>query len=415
MKKFLTLICIVVGLSACSEEKEMLPYSQYGGPNGNNNYQRYEKFFKEYHKVSYADVNIQKQDSVVINARGAVIPPLSISENETVFADKSGNIFLMTYISALWNYKLDEGIFPVGTFAADLDKNIYFIASDDCLYSLDYKGKLRWKKQIIRNKTRYYSFTDLIAGRSGILLAASTGEFIKFGFDGKEIWRYNTRLKPLEIVPETNSENAILGLSNNEFGKSDSLLLLDKSGKIVWQKMVANTRLIQKPAFGNNTIFVGGLKENGKGRDSYLIAFDTLGNKKWEQMLPAMLRNIATDKEGNVYVTAYNSGMGRAKTGVYCYDSTGNQKWKQYLNISVPMPPMVANYEIALVGTNPDAIGVFFLQKDKGNLYKVLSLSNAPILNLQPTVSEHGNIIFAGADSLCIIRTEDTQLNKILD
>ncbi len=416
MKKLLAIICLVAGISACSKDDiKLLPYSQYGGPNGNNNYQRYGKFFKEYIKVGGAEINIEKGDSVVINAKGAVIPPLSISENEVVVADKSGNIFLMTYISSLWNYKLGAGVYPIGTMAADLKKNIYFIASDDNLYSIDFKGKLRWKKPVLTFNSKYYSFTNLIAGQSGLLLACSNGEYMKYDFEGNEIWRYTSELRPLEIIPETNSEKAIIGLSHNEFGISDSLMLIDKSGKVCWSKEIENTRLIQKPAFGNNMILVGGLRETATGRSSLVMAFDTLGTLKWEQELPAMIRNVATDLEGNTYITAYNAGLARAKTGVYCYDSTGTQKWKQYLNIAIPMAPMIAKYEMALVGTSPETIGVFFLQKDKGNLYKVLSLSNAPMLNLQPTVSEYGNIIFAGADSLLLIRTEDTKLNKILD
>lgn len=417
MKKFLTLLSFVIVLASCTQEVEKLPYSQYGGPNCNNNYQRYGKFFKEYHKVSGAEVNIQKGDSIVINAKGAVIPPLSISENETVFADKSGNIFLMTFASSLWSYQLETGVYPVGTMVADLKKNIYFIASDDNLYSIDFKGKLRWKKAILTKTKRFYSYTDLIAGKSGLLLGCSTGEILKYDFEGNEVWRYQTELAPLEIIPETNSEHAIVGLTHNEFGRSDSLLLFNKNGDVVWRKLIQNTRLIQKPAFGNNLIYVGGLRERkqSQGRDSYIMAFDTLGNLKWESELPAMLRSIATDLEGNAYITAYNAGVGRAKTGIYCFDSTGNRIWHQYLDLAIPIAPAVANYEIALVGSNPESLGVFFLQKDKGNLYKVLSLSNAPIINLQPTISEHGNIIFAGADSLLLIRTEDTQLNKMLD
>lgn len=415
MKKLLALISFVALLASCSEEVKLQPYSQYGGPNCNNNYQRYGKFFKEYHKVSSAEVNVKAGDSVVINSKGAVVPPLSISENETVVADKSGNVFLMTFASALWSYQLDENVYPVGTLAADLNKNIYFIASDDNLYSLDIKGKLRWKKPLLTRQKRFYSYTDLIAGKSGLLLGCSNGEILKYDFEGNEVWRYQTELAPIEIIAETNSEQAIVGLTHNEFGASDSLLLFDKDGEVIWRKEVSNTRLIQKPAFGNNTIFVGGLREKEQGRDSFIMAFDTLGNMKWESELPAMLRNIATDEEGNTYVTAYNAGVGRAKTGIYRFDSTGTRTWRQYLDLAIPVAPMIANYEIALVGTNPEAIGVFFLQKDEGNLYKVLSLSNAPIINLQPTVSQHGNIIFAGADSLVLVRTEDTQLNKILD
>ncbi len=417
MKKLLALLSLVTILSSCSDDVKLLPYSQYAGPNCNNNYQRYGKFFKEYHKVSGAEVNIEKGDSVVINAKGAVIPPLSVSENEIVVADKSGKIFLMTFISSLWNYQLPENVYPVGTMAADLDKNIYFVTSDDNLYSIDIKGELRWKKPLLTHTKRYYSFTDLIAGKSGLLVGCSNGEIIKYGFDGSEVWRYQTELAPIEIIAETNSEQSIVGLTHNEFGVSDSLLLFDKKGKVLWQKEIKNTRLIQKPAYGNNLIYVGGLREraSGQGRDSYIMAFDTLGNMKWEAELPAMLRNIATDNEGNAYITAYNAGIGQAKTGIYCYDSTGNRTWHQYLNIAVPIAPMVANYEIALVGSTPETFGVFFIQKDEGNMYKTLSLSNAPIVNMQPTVSEHGNIIFAGADSLLLVRTEDTQLNKILD
>ena len=146
----------------------------------------------------------------------------------------------------------------------------------------------------------------------------------------------------------------------------------------------------------------------------YLIyALDTLGNILWKKELSVLPRNISVGDDGKIYVTGYNAGLGEGLSGIFCFTDKGELIWKQYLDVTIPAPVLISKDNVAVVGVKKRSPGVFFFN-NTGILIKTVSLSDAPIFNLQPFVLPDPVIAFAGTEKLFILRIDDSMMNKIL-
>ena len=133
----------------------------------------------------------------------------------------------------------------------------------------------------------------------------------------------------------------------------------------------------------------------------------------WTKELSVLPRYISVSEEGNIYVAGYNAGLGEGLSGIFCFSDKGKLIWKQYLDITVKSPILISQDNLAIVGVKRRSPAVFFFNK-MGTLIKTVSLSDTPILNLQPFVLPEPIIAFAGAEKLFILRIDESMMNKIL-
>ena len=94
-------------------------------------------------------------------------------------------------------------------------------------------------------------------------------------------------------------------------------------------------------------------------------------------------------------------------------DSTGKIVWDKYIEVTIPAPILIGKKIIAFVGVENEACGVYFMSK-KGILENVVSLSEAPVINLEPIVTPGNNILFGGMEKMEIVRIDETPLKKII-
>ena len=160
-------------------------------------------------------------------------------------------------------------------------------------------------------------------------------------------------------------------LANSPVGGNDPFLLkYDQSGNLQWSRQFgssSNERGLDVTIDGQGNAFVSGITEgiidgvNVGGGDAFLVKFDNNGNELWSRQYGTsgydFGEGIATDQEGNVYVTG-NSNYGYPITDIDTllvkYDPSGTHLWTREIN---PAGHFVGSSDIAVVDDTVYIIG----------------------------------------------------------
>ncbi|MBI5325359.1 MAG: PQQ-binding-like beta-propeller repeat protein [Ignavibacteriae bacterium] len=335
------------------------------------------------------------------DSSGAVASPLILPNSDIIVSTVKGNILSIAQKQVKWLFKLDSNDIPSVSLAADGNMNIYIITRAGKLYSLSKNGTLNWKKNYFNSIDKYDVFSELLTQDDGLIAAISNGEIVKIGIDGKLLWKLKSLLSPTKTFAADGNGNIYITLTNDEFGKTDSLLCISKSGNLVWKKGFENTRLIRTPVIFNKRIYLVGISISGEQKVSTLYSLDEKGNVIWKKELLLFARFISVDIDGKIYVTGYNSGIGEAMSGIFCFSADGKLQWKKYFEVIIPYV------------NDRNSTGVYFTKKD-GTLYEVVGLENMPVLYLQPAVTSDPLIIFSGAEKLCFVSIDAPPFDKFL-
>ena len=408
-KSELTLLMIVslLLIGSCDREVSLKgePVNNYGGFSRNNSYERFGDFYRQ---IYYVD----SYDSVL--SGGAIAPLLALSGYKIVFPSSEGEINLFDNRELKWHKKLDSDNVASAGMCADKEQNIYVIDNFGKLYSFSVSGKLRWKKYFNKITVNdIVTFSDLLAVDDGIIAASSDGKITKYSFDGTVIWQRNFNSAILKYFPADNKGNIILPLSKNVFGETDTLAFLSNNGKVLWKKHFLNARIIKPPVYSYNKIYISGLVVIKEEKYPVIYCLDTKGRVKWKKELSLMPRFLSVDSDDRLYVVAYNSGLGKPISLLIVYDKYGKKVWDKYIEVSITSPILIAEKILAFAGSDEIASGLYFMRKN-GFLENVISLSEAPILNLQPIVTPNLNILFGGAEKVQIIRIDETPMKKFI-
>jgi len=377
----------------------------YGGASRNNSYERFGDFYRQlYYVDSY--------DSVLKG--GAIAPLLALSSNKIVFPSSEGDLILFENREIKWHLKLDSGNVASAGLCADKKQNIYLIDDKGKIYSFSYRGKLRWKKYFneITNKD-IVTFSDLLSVDDGVIAASSDGKILKYGNNGSIKWTKFFNSAIMKYFPSDEKGNLIVPLTQNTFGETDTLLFMDKNGKILWKKFFKNTRIIKPPVYSNNRIYLSCIENIENEKYPLIYCINNKGKILWKKELSIMPRFLSVDSEDILYIVAYNSGLGKPVSMLIALDKKGKKIWDKYIEVTITSPVMICDKILSFVGTDEVASGLYFMRKN-GFLENVISLSDAPILNLQPLVTPNCNILFGGAEKVEILRTDVTPMKKII-
>jgi outer membrane protein assembly factor BamB len=407
MIKKLSLVVILLTLLSCSKDYKFdeLDYNIYSGAGRTNSYEHFGKF----------PLQLAVAESIVTaDSSGVIQTALRLKSPFNVIANSKGKILRVNNSHVDIIFTIDSNFVVASGMTADRNSNIYFITSDDKIYCIDFNFNLKWKNDIPVQKSRSLSFSDLISVNDGIIVGANTGELLKYDFNGNVVWKFKSNLAVPKTFSADSTDNLYIPFTNNEFGATDSLICINKSGNTVWQTALSETRILSSSAYRNGKIYITGgkLKLNEKVGMTYCI--DKTGKIIWSKETPLAGRFISVDYDNNCYVSCISSGVGEIKTGLFAFDSKGKQLWNYYYGAAAVSPLLISEKYLGFTGFTGEGAAIYFVRKDDGLMVKFHSLSNFPPLYLQPMVSDDSSIKLFGSSKLMLVKFSETILEKIL-
>ncbi|HOM03966.1 MAG TPA: hypothetical protein PLU67_00570 [Candidatus Kapabacteria bacterium] len=409
MKKSLILLFwISVIVSSCGNPFKEGVFNAGGSFTRSNDYSNYKKF-----SINVLEAKRFDGRSDTSLTAGSQIEPLVVGNNDYYLISADGTISFISKDILKSTFMVPDST-PVSTRpAADHEQNIYFVSLKPILYSFNNHGEKRWEYKFSDEFDPFEMFSDVLATNDGVLIGTTSGKLIKVSFDGKLIFQkqYNTAISRAFAADENG--NIYFVLTKNTFGDTDNLVKIDKNGKELYNKPIDFVRIIRNPVVSGDNVYLIGFMQNADKSGSLLICFDKRGFEKWRQELPVFPRYLSANEQ-NAYVIGYNTGVGETMSGVFSFSRTGKQNWRIFLSISATSPLIVGKAKSAVVGTNPNGAGIFFLDNDNGRLIEDRSLNEIDTFYTVPAVTGDGSIIFAMSARRGIVRLTDTALNKIL-
>jgi outer membrane protein assembly factor BamB len=407
--KIITLTILLTAtflISSCQREKSLdgIAINLYGGTARTNNYEEFGNF---YNQLVLTDIPPANDSS------GAISAPISISSANTIIATIGGSIVSIYKDRKEWEYKLPQYSVIAANMATDAKHNIYALDNDGNLFSISLGGALRWQKKIFTKKEVLTTFSDLLSTSDGVVAASSNGEIKKIDFDGNIKWSVYRTLSTTQFFPSDEKGNIALPLTHDLYGKTDSLLLLNKDGQTTWQIALDSFRIAKSPVMFQGKIYLIGLKENNGNKIGTLFCIDMKGKIIWKKEINMHTRFISIANDGKIYVSAYNAGIAEAYSAVYCLNKNGNMLWSKFFEVAIPNPIMLSEDKLAFLASDKHSYSLFFLNK-QGFVERTVSLADTYLFRSQPVVSPGSNIILAGSERLLVIRLDDTPMNKMI-
>lgn len=407
MKKLLLFIILTIILQACSRNYKFdeRDYNLYGGVGRTNSFEHFGNFPLQL----VTEDNVDSKDS-----SGIIQTPLRLKNPYYVLATTNGNILRLNNNNTDKIFKIDSAFVVAVGMAADEHMNIYFIDSGDNLYSLDIELKLNWKISLPIPKNRALSFSDLLINKDGIYVGANTGDLLKFNFDGKLEWQYKSNLSTGKTFASDLDGNIYIPFTQNTFGETDSVVAIDKKGKIKWQTGIDGTRILSSTAIRNGRVFVTGAKSKAEEKYGNTICLDINGKIIWQSESTVPGRSVSVDYDGVCYITSTSSGVGEISTGVIAYGNDGKEIWKVYFGAAAISPLIISEKYLGFTVYTAEGAAMFFVRKSDGLLVRSHSLSNLPPLYLSPLVADDCIVRLYGSNKLKLIKFTETSLNKFL-
>ena len=405
-KNILYFLFTLVFLMSCSDDKGPEPFNLYGGINRDSDYGT-ETFYRQTFNVR----SIETLDS-----SGAVAAPLGLENSEIVVATQNGNVLLINTQKSLWEYFLGEGAFVASGMAADKNKNVYAITNSGILHSISYTdGSLRWSKELFSSEDSVERFSDLLALDDGVVVASESGRILKIDTTGIVQWERKNSLSPTPTFAADTSGNIVIPLTHNKYGVTDSLIYIDKKGKLVWSKPFEDLRLIRGATVFEDRFYIAGIRKDVESSLSMIYGINSKGKIFWEKEFPVMPRYLSISSEGTLFVAGFQAGLGSSYSSVFAFDKEGELLWNIPFNGgTVAAPVLISGDMAALVLSTNEAPGIFIIDIERGILNNEISLGEAPILYLQPTVLEDGEITFVGYHKFQIIEITENPFRKMI-
>lgn len=281
----------------------------------------------------------------------------------------------------LWNQQL--GTPELDRFqglATDLNGDVYLagstlrtiegsfaIDSDAWVAKYDSQGNLLWNQQL-GSASNSESPTGVVTDSNGNLYISgatrgtpgqggSSAWLIKYDNQGNLLWNQQLEASGAEDsagIAIDNSGNLYLsGVTDGEFGDGDSdawIAKYDTEGNLLWDRQLGSpeydySQVVTTDSNGN-VYLSGGTNgaidgSNAGENDAWVAKYDTDGNLLWTKQLGKVgndsSEGLATDSEGNVYISGVTNGtLGEVNAGgldawVTKYDTNGNLLWTEQL------------------------------------------------------------------------------------
>lgn len=401
-KKYFLLIYLLslALLISCGLEKPNKSFNTYGDGQRTNSYEELGTFWSG---IAYVEkLNVK-------DTTGFAQPPLALSGSKFVVATNAGSIALFEHTSLLWEKPLGDSEFVVSNFVADPKENIYFLSNKHKLYSFSIDGQKNWTIKIDDTTN---VFSTLLATNNAIYFSSESGKLFKISFTGKIEWALPLPLPTTPTFAEFDG-NLVINITNNSTNLSDSILFIEKSGKIRWSRQVENTRLVKSPVIASGRIYAIGYRYLENTTEGRIICIDTLGRIIWNKSLPIIPRFISVSRSGELFLVLYNLGIGETLSSLYELNRQGEIIAHQFVNTIFYTPVLISEDKIALLGYTKETPSMLFFDKEL-NLLKSIDLSKIPPPIVQPAVLTDCTIIFATSNGPYLVRIDENPIIKLL-
>ena len=399
----LLFIFISLLLLSCEDEHSPREYSNiFSGVGRNSSFEYVENFQSQSFSQKILDSN-----------SGATSTPLLLNNQQLIFSTDDGKIVSSLNNTRNWDFSLDAGSIIGAGFSSDSKNNIYTIDANGKYYTLDSTGKLRFSDKLFE-PTKFEIFNTPLTVQNRTVFSSSEGNLVIIDDSGNEIFRNKYNAGILDFVSAISTDKILITLSNNKFGVTDTLLCINSDGDEVWRFNEKDFRFT-KGAISNGThIALAGSIQAGDTPLSKIFYLDTEGKLLWFKEISTVPRFLSMSISGELYLVSYSSGMGQMKSGVFCYNDKGDMNWSIYYDYSIPMPVYIAENEIFFLASNRETYGLFYLNRTDGKLTRSLDVGDVHPIIFYPEVDNDGTIVFAGKESLRLIRIDETAINKML-
>ena len=272
--------------------------------------------------------------------------------------DKDGNVYLAGYTK--------------GAFFAETNQG----NNDAFIVKYDKDGNEIWHKWLGSNKhdaTRALA-TDkdgnvyLIGRTTGALFTETNqGDFdtfiVKYDKDGNKLWHKwlgsNQHDFADTLATDTDGNVYLAGFTKGALfdetnqGDYDTFIVkYDKDGNKLWHKWLGSNKYDATQALATDkdgNVYLSGFTKgaffaetNQGNNDTFIVKYDKDGNEIWHKWLGSnkhdATRALATDKDGNVYLIGRTTGalftetnQGDFDTFIVKYDKDGNKLWHKWL------------------------------------------------------------------------------------
>jgi outer membrane protein assembly factor BamB len=335
---------------------------------------------------------------------GLVTPPLQLSNDQMVLLLQNGLLAGIRFDSVNWTRQLAPQ-FP--GIAADSTGQIYTISIRGDLTALHPDGTIAWTAplRLPADSAEIINYSWPLALPAGVVLGSTRGELRRIGGDGKTLWEVRRGGAIMQSIAADPGLGIVVGVTHNDYGLSDSLVLLDPASGIQrWSAAVEGERIISGPAILGDLLVVGvaSAGENGS-RTPYAVAFTPQGKQAWRSPVPVMPRGIAGDLDGNVYVAG--SGVRRDFAGgaVVSFDRSGKERWRVTLQSGVPAAPVTSKEWVYFVSRQDERTGIFTYGRD-GKFSAFVPISTLPDVLPQPVITPFGQVMLGGLGDPVLLR-----------
>lgn len=402
------LCAAAVVLSACSGDVKLEPdqLNMYGGSRRASSFEFVDAFVKG------SPVNDKVELANDSTLPGAITPPLVLAEGDICIGTVDGTVARTIEDALVWQTPLAGKAVPAAAMCSDANDNVYALGNDGALTSLDRNGKQRWRSAIFRAGSTI-TYSDLLAVKDGVVAAASYGDIVKISFGGKVLWRRSSTVSPTKTFAADGEGNLYVAMSHNEFGGTDSLLVLTAQGRQVWSLAFEGTRLIKTPVITDNAVIVTGVRNAENVRVSVLHKIDRMGRIQWSKELKITPRGVSVARDGTIYAAGFRAGVSDPLSSVIAISPQGAELWKRNYEFAIPSPVLVSNEVLAFMGTKGMSTGLYYIMRD-GTFVDVVSLGEMPVVNLQPAVNAQGVIVMASVENLGSVRISSSHFGGVL-
>ncbi len=418
-----TVISFSLALFSCQRSAPIKsePVNLHGGVQRTNAFEQ--RAFSGKYVFTSVPKNFHEQQ---LKAMRSMTPPLLLASGEIVVSTVQGTLLYTKNEAITKKVTLNNGARALSAMVADATDNIYVLGNDGAVHSATFDAQIRFATPCFE-KTQILSAMTPLIQNDGVVFGVvkkKGGEIVKIDFDGKILWRQSTPLTPLGTCAATtmNADGMIvIGLTFDDDTASDSLIALDNSGirrhsfNIAGMRIIAHPVVIPATTGAGYNILVGGMTNSDGKRLAVLHNMSSTGGTNWSKSLPMLPTGIAVAGDGTIIVKGFNSTLAGQESMIVAFDAQGKELWRLSLeNTSIDTPPMISSSSIAIVGTQAQTMGVYFLNRATGKVLNVVSLHEAPIVNAQPMVDADGGLIFSGAEQCAVVRIAGNVLERLL-
>lgn len=372
----------------------------FGDVGRSNSYENYDDF-----------INENKFDDSVLdsNNAGAIVAPIPYSNQEYLFAATDGSIKMIMNQDVYWSKKLSKNQIVSAAMAIDKHQNAYLVSNLGNLLSYDKEGNIRWKIKLIDSIGKNDIPCDLLISDEAIIAGITNGLIYKINFDGKVLWKKELNNHINKTISGFDDNILLILSSENDI---DTLLSLNNDGSEKWRSTF-DIRLIKYPVSNGKYITCCGLKYVGAESFPKIFYLDLEGKLIWSKEIGLIPRYISMSKAGNIYVNAFQVGLGEQISCIYKFKNNGELEWQKFFNLIIPTAILISNNNLAFLGVTNNTSGLYFIGKKDGVIQGIHSFSNVNPIIHSPTVKPDGSIAFAYSQNLGFVKVDESWFKKM--